>query len=524
MKRRNNEVVKAVIAFVSFLSILTLMLISLPTMLFDAELDFVEGFMLYNGINLLRGLAYHEGIYVYPYPPLPYLSSALSYFIMQDHPIVGCRLLALIASLAILLLAWIEAGGGIRGLIAPSLIAISPSFIYWAALCRADQLGVLLSLLSVALALRGSLLSSAACAALALFSKQTYISAPLMLMAHMLLRGERRSAIRYATYLAIITTMLYLPFLALTNGGMLLHLTLYNIHDLMITNLINLVLEAFANGFWAIYLPLLALSLYRAKEDPYALYYALSLLLALFFSLKVGAHTNYFIEPTAIGGILLARELSRSRREWISALLCLFIVTSLALHPPTFLLDRVGDPDLVVETRAIASMLSGFDEILTEDAYLAVLSGSRILAEPFIYNQLVARGLMDDVLPKMVREGVIDAIAIRWGDPTRITSEIKALSVIYYNCSETRYFTVCVSPRVGLQLIESGSTDALFSIISLQQAILAYSRFILLVLSWICFAALFTLSLMLAWWWRICGNSDNSAGQKALQTRLRESG
>lgn len=489
---------KILAAYTLGLSLLAFTSIALPTAIYDAELDFVEGFMIYNGLDILRGSAYRGFPYVYPYPPLAYIASAVSVLGGSSCPIVGCRVLALVFSSAILFLAWLEARGGSARLVAPAMISLSPVFLYWAPLCRADQLATLLSLISVALASRGIFGLSALSASLALFSKQTYIAAPLSILIYLLLSGRGREAARYAALLMLYSIALYAP-LILFSKDALNHLLFYNLHSIDLLNPLRIMRGAFQDGFWIIYLVALVLSFRRVREDPYAIYYVLSFALASILALKVGANTNYFFETCAVGGILVAREISRIRRGFGLSLLCLILIASIAIAPPTSLLDRVGDPNLVTESRSVAEAIKGFRLIASEDAYIAVLSGSRLMVEPFIYRQLVAGWAVEDVLTEAVKRFALDAGIFRWMDPERFTRNFTITLLTRYNCVRTQYYMLCVKPWANVSLEDTFHYDPLLAI---QQKALTISRIILVFEIWISLLSIFSLPLLIAYWWR----------------------
>lgn len=501
---------KILMIYTLCLSLLTFMSIALPTVIYDAELDFVEGFMIYNGLDIIRGSAYQGFPYVYPYPPLAYIASAVSALGASSCPIVGCRILALTLSSAILFLAWFEAGGGEARLIAPAIIGLSPVFLYWAPLCRADQLATLLSITSIALASRGILGFSALAASLALFSKQTYIAAPLSILAYFLLLGRWREAAKYAALLLLFSLALYAPFIAFS-GDMLNHLLFYNLHRIDPLNPMRIMRGAFRGGFWIIYLPALIFSLRRIREDPYAIYYVSSFVLASILALKVGANTNYFFEACVVGGVLVAREASRIGRKLSLSVLCLVLVASIMIASPIHLLDRVGDPSLVTDSRRIAEAVRGFRLIASEDAYIAVLSGSRLIVEPFIYHQLVARGVTQDILAKAAEGFTLDAGIFRWRDPERFTGDFVIALLARYNCVETRYYVLCVKPWTSVDL-QPAHLDPLLGV---QQAILAISRLILLFENWICLLSIFTLPPVIAYWWKVYETRNNRASSNS---------
>ena len=502
----------AVIAvFASALSLLTFAAVSAPTVLYDASVDFVEGFMIYNGLQVLRGAAYRDSPYVYPYPPLAYVMSALSASAAPTCPIIGCRLFSLAASVAILALCWLEAGRDkFTSLLAPAITALCPAFLYWAALCRADQPAVLLSIISIALFSRKLIIPSALAASMALMFKQSYVAAPLAILTYLAVTRRLREAARYLAALSAFTACLYLPLFIATGGALGKHLLIYNLHAVSLSKPLEVLRGAFSGGFWVVYVPLLIPAYLRVREDPYAAYYVISFALATALSLKVGANTNYFIEAASIGGIQLAREMSRLKTKLPVALLCCVILASLALNPPTYLLNRVGDPSLIAESRTVASSLRGAAVIASEDAYIAVLSGSELAAEPFIYRQLVSKGVFDDYLVDLTLNSSLDAAVLRWDDPSRFTTEFRTALMLHYNCSKLKYYTVCFRPGEGPAYAPSETTIPDLSLSAVQQWLLGLCRLILLFENWIALASIFTLPPILifgGWLHEGCGDT-----------------
>ena len=66
------------IPFLSLLIISSFYYFQLNNLLYNASIDFVEGYVVYNGLKLVRGEnIYSHPTYVVPYPPLGYIFSVI---------------------------------------------------------------------------------------------------------------------------------------------------------------------------------------------------------------------------------------------------------------------------------------------------------------------------------------------------------------------------------------------------------------------------------------------------------------
>ncbi|HDD56532.1 MAG TPA: hypothetical protein ENG18_00745, partial [Nitrososphaeria archaeon] len=110
MKPRISSIL---ISFLSLLIISSFYYFQLNNLLYNASIDFVEGYVVYNGLKLVvQGKnIYSHPTYIVPYPPLGYVLSAIGSFISPACMICGCRFIVLIFSILLAYLIFLEAGG-----------------------------------------------------------------------------------------------------------------------------------------------------------------------------------------------------------------------------------------------------------------------------------------------------------------------------------------------------------------------------------------------------------------------------
>ena len=152
----------------------------------------------------------------------------------------------------------------------------------------------------------------------------------------------------------------------------------------------------------------------RFKEDLYAPYYLISTILGLIMSAKVGANTNYFLEPLAVGSILFARNLPRLRVRWVYPIIAILLSYGLATNAFTTPIYS-SDSRAVIGTICAAKIVSNSTKpIIVDDAYVAVLAGKDLLVEPFIHKQLVLKGDCRGFLTQDLMEFRYDYVVLRW--------------------------------------------------------------------------------------------------------------
>lgn len=372
---------------------------------FPYDVNYGEGYVLNDALRLARG----EPIYVSmeqfpmvrsPYPPL--VPALLGVFTLAAGPAFWPgRLLAATCVAAILgLLAWnaVRARAGwLAAVAAAGGVAASPYVYDWAGYVRVDFPAILLAVAAVLAAQwvggwRGVLLA-AVLSGLAVWSKQTAVSAPAAItLAYLLARRYRHAAA--FVLVQVIPSFVLLLLLETGSGGQFSRHVLFG-------NALNPYSPPRAIGWLALFLlaqwPLvlaaawwLSRGLTRAPS-PIALY----VLFALATTLSVGnqgSAENYLLEGIVAGGLAVPfawRALAGAARLLAPAMAAVQLV--LTLHLPNGpLLATSGVPvhatptaaDYVNAARVDAAVRDEPRAVLSEMAGFSLRNGRPVFVQP----------------------------------------------------------------------------------------------------------------------------------------------
>ena len=422
MKLRISSIL---IPFLSLLIISSFYYFQLNNLLYNASIDFVEGYVVYNGLKLIRGEnIYSHPTYVVPYPPLGYIFSAIGSSITPACMICGCRLIVFIFSILLTYLIFLEAGGmKWYAILAPAIFYLTPILPFWSSLCRVDIEATFFSILATALYLRGRENLSAIAASIALQFKQTAFSAILAIAIHAYFRRGFRDSLRILCKLILASAIPYLALAAITGPRSLLDIFYYSAaHTFSKTNPFYIYLGSVTGVSAVFYLVSLFMASRRFKENLYAPYYLISTILGLIMSAKVGANTNYFLEPLAVGSIIFTRNLPKLRIKWVYSIIAILLSYGLAVNAFTTPIYS-SDSKAAIGTICAAKIISESTKpIIVDDAYVAVLAGKDLLVEPFIHKQLVLRGVFKDFLTQDLMEFRYDYVVLRWSCESRFSN------------------------------------------------------------------------------------------------------
>ena len=405
------------IPFLSLLIISSFYYFQLNNLLYNASIDFVEGYVVYNGLKLIGGEnIYSHPTYIVPYPPLGYIFSAIGSSITPACMICGCRLVAFIFSILLAYLIFLEAGGvKWQTILAPAILCLTPILSFWSSLCRVDIEAAFFSILAAALYLRGRENLSAIAASIALQFKQTAISVILAIAIHAYFKRGTRGFIKILCKLVLASAIPYLILAAFMGPRSLLDIFYYSAaHTLSKTNPFYIYLSSVTGVSAVFYLISLFMASRMFKEDLYAPYYLISTILGFIMSTKVGANTNYFLEPLAVGSIMFVRNLPKLRMKWIYPIAAILLSYGLAVNAFTVPIYS-SDSRAVVGTLCAAKIVSNSTKpVIVDDAYVAVLAGKELLVEPFIHKQLVLKGHLKDFLTRDLMKFRYDYVVLRW--------------------------------------------------------------------------------------------------------------
>jgi hypothetical protein len=283
--------------------------------------------------------------------------------------------------------AW--AAGGV--LLTTTLPALSP----WAYACRPDLLGLAFSLAGLTCFLarptpRGRVL---ACGLffLALFTKQTFIAAPLAVIASLLRRRAYRSAGQIIAILTLLTGSAFVLMDGMTAGRFFQNIVTANLTPMQWEWMRRFVLQYFVyDGALVLLFALMGVSVWRRRPGPESRTLAQEVLVAYLLTAvavaigtsgKLGAGANYFIEPVVAAAMVAGRGL----RYWAAAArrfpAISWVLVLILLSPPEGP-GRYGRDDVVARTypEVVSERLRTIPgDVLIENPGLALRVGRRIL-------------------------------------------------------------------------------------------------------------------------------------------------
>jgi hypothetical protein len=366
----------------------------------------------------------HAPLLVTAYGPVYYLLVGELQRLFGDGYATG-RVVSLIATLAAAAtLAWsVRQVGGrwFGGLLAAGLfLTQNMTALLWAPLHRVDPLALCLTLGGVALATAGRIRLAALLLVLAALTKQSYLVAPLAVLAS--LWPNRRAMLWFGGLFVLGLGGAVAVCSALSGGWFLWHTVVANANPYDETYL-WIMIGSFVhfNGL----LLLAAAALFGLRSLPadrsWRRYFLLLLLPTVAGFGKLGASSNYWLELTAataaLIGILADRLAACPRARTILAEpgLALMVLGALLVPIPGYqavvreaweVLPAGGSAQHRARTALAARLAGEPGELLTDDPDLAVAAGRPVLFEFTIFELLADQGIWDE-------RPIVDAIQAR---------------------------------------------------------------------------------------------------------------
>lgn len=384
------------------------------------EIEYGEGEMLNQVLLMTRGESIYRDITGYPYiignyPPIyPLICVPLAKLLGVSFG-VGRFVSVLSAVLLGLLVYRIvkEKTNRQIALISGLLFFASPFIYSWTRLFRVDTLGLLFSLTGIYLVIRyentkGVYLSTIPFL-LAIFTRQTYIAAPVSSFIYLYLK-DKGGGIKFIMLFGVLSIIPFLMFNHMTEGQFYLHIIKYNVIHFSLntavqsyfdTLQIHLVIFILAFGY-------IAYSISKKWQSLFVIYFIISALVAITVG-KVGSNINYFIELIAVCCILSGFSINKlhleiqSGRSRISILVGVMLIMQLVIFASAYYLDaprllylRGGMPtsaDMNIRQRVSTYIIDADGAVLSEDIGLLVVNDKDVLFNPFSFTQLQREGI-----------------------------------------------------------------------------------------------------------------------------------
>jgi 4-amino-4-deoxy-L-arabinose transferase-like glycosyltransferase len=418
------------------------------------EIEYGEGIVLQNAINIAHGRTLYNDFHTYPYvvatyPPVYPLLSSIGIRLFGPSFEFG-RGISVLATLATALLIWLIMRRSVRarwaGPAAAVIFLAAPIICWWGTVMRVDMMAVFLGVAGLYCVIRGGrwLIGAAALMTLAIYTRQSEVSPLAAGVVYLLWIGQRRNAILLGAGCVAAVLALFAVLQMTSHGWFFQHIVVANRNFWDLKNLASLWRSTFLSWpfpFAAGVLgAVLALVPDRGSSVPgersaarpvnlLVLYFAFAMLVSLTGG-KIGATVNYMVEPlaasclmcgVAIGRLAQPRATWKGEAAWVALWLALIASLVLPLVEPE-LGPRVGDrqwrSDVVRGGAAAVSLIHQTrGDILSEDTGLLPIAGRPILLDPHKMTSMFRDGNWDQrQLLKDIERRRFDLIILRW-DP-----------------------------------------------------------------------------------------------------------
>lgn len=385
------------------------------------DLNYGEGYILNDALRLVRGEPIWTDITQFPmvrsaYPPLYLLITGLLSWPVPSF--LGPRLVSLVAALAIgAMLVWHarRAAEGWASILVAGGLWVGSTFVYqWGPLARVDMLGLGLSLAAVLVVERGdsqagrtigdpalhpsvnntALVMAALLCCLALFTKQTFLAAPLAITIFLAVRRDYR-ALWFVPAVAVVVGGVTLALNAATAGQYAQHVIFGNAaNPYRLDRTVEMTALFLRINPVAAFAAVWAIVLYWSSMRPSAVGVYVPLALATLLTAgNVSSDVNYFLEPTvalALAVPIVWRAASGSHPTLVYGLAA--VQLALLIHLPNGLMTQYPpgpakgstpvEEDVRIGERVEAIVRSGGQNVLVELAGFAVLAGGPVWIQP----------------------------------------------------------------------------------------------------------------------------------------------
>jgi len=372
------------------------------------EIDYGEGAMLQGALSIRHSQPLYANPFAFPvvlhmYGPVAYAAVACFLpggtvsFAVSRALIVAC---SVVLSLLLSYILRHMTGSWRVGLAFGLLLLTLPAFRFWLYLVRADVIGVVLSVMGVAVytAKPKIWFCSIPFFGLAIFCKYTLIAAPLAVFTHLILNRQWKRGMGFAAALGFLGSLAFAALQITSGGWFTFHM--FSTHP---GGYSVLQFFALAGLVWGSAPVVTALALWYVAQDFRgrgrsfaAIYFAASCVTAVSAG-KLGSTTNHFLEwmvasclCSGLAYSLLAAKYP-TRVAPITVLLGVSILVAVIVQnrphqQPTTGLTECGKAYQYVRD-------SPSSRILSESLSPLLMAGKPILvSDPFAYSQLVEHG------------------------------------------------------------------------------------------------------------------------------------
>ncbi|MEO0122749.1 MAG: glycosyltransferase family 39 protein [candidate division WOR-3 bacterium] len=374
------------------------------------QVSYPEGLILNQIKLLLEGKPIYKSINDYPlivtnYPPV-YLLLCAGFVKLFGLSFIWGRLITFLATIFVVFMIYKILHQKTQKEIAiiSALLFISSSYIYKdTPFMRVDMLGLLCSLLGFYIFLRvdlkNSTLYSIPFFILSLYTKQTFISAPIAIAISLLFRLRKRALI---FILLMIISYLFIFFIInqSTHGEFFRHNILYNFNIFDLKQAFKFYIRFLQNHAILFFFSVLfILDTFRKKEFSFWSVYFIIAAINGFSVGKVGANTNYFFELIALNCILAGLSIERLKNYIDEKKYPLFINGALLtqlilfLHMPFYSEPAITKTDWRNFAQLSQVILNTDGKIISEDAGIIVVNKKQVLFQPFELTQLANQKL-----------------------------------------------------------------------------------------------------------------------------------
>lgn len=377
---------------------------------FPYQISYPEGSILNQSHLISKGESIYKGINEYPYlvtnyPPLYPLLCAPFMKLFGISFVYG-RLITFLASIFISWIIFIilknETSREIAAMSA--LFFIASSYIYKnTPFFRVDILGLFFSLMGIYLFLKtDKLIIPIIFFIAALYTKQTFISAPMALAIYLFLTNKKR-AFNFTILMALSSIAIFFLINLYARGEFYRHNFLYNMNIFIFKQLAKYYTWFLQNHAILILFSLIFLFLPPAEKKHYVflIYFIISAVVALSVG-KIGANMNYFFETIMVSCILTGltiqrlKEIIRDEKMYEIFLNCALLVQLvLFLHMP-FLTEPTATKTDLKNAQALFEVVRNTDgKVISEDTGVLVMNNKPVLFMPFEFTQLANQKIWD---------------------------------------------------------------------------------------------------------------------------------